>query len=292
MPPFRRFLRILDAFGAAVPVGEMTGEIGPASPANRSKHEGSLQSNPAAPAPDGNRLGMCESESAIPEVRVGEEFVTPSGKRRLRIVRFAGQGTRGKVYQAIEIESARTCALKVIHEYAPVYLKSIAVEILKADVLAAHQLPFARIVETGDTYVLKEWIEGTPGDQWVGQWLEKGADPDDPAFAALIRFFHKASARGLHVDDLRPSNMLLRNGTEWVPIDTGPIHASVAPADAMRCYRERFIRRWLWVSRSPFWYVVYWTWCQVRGVDRKKQTRQAVPSSSARPVSPQDDVHR
>jgi hypothetical protein len=255
MPPFRRFIQILDAFIAPWPahLAATSAALPRANPSPAS-----------TPARIETPAVACGSAAEIPRVEVGGEFITPVGRRRLHILKFAGQGTRARVFQATDLASQQTCALKVIHERTPLHLQSIAVETTKTDALAAHQLPFARIIETGGTYILKEWIDGIGGDQWLREWLAAGADPDDPAFVSLVQFFRDASAKGLHVGDLRPSNMMLRAGTEWVPIDTGPITASMPPAAAMKCYRERFIRRWLWVGRSPFWYLVYWTWCRTK----------------------------
>lgn len=252
-PSFRRFLQILDSFIADLPA-ETTGAV---NPPRDLVSLALFEHHPAA----------SDRSTEIPRVRVGGEFVTPVGQRRLQIIKFVGQGTRAKVYQATDVGSRQMFALKVIHERTPINLKAIAMEIAKTDALASHQIPFSRIIETGVTYVLKEWIDGIGGDDWLREWLENTADPVDPAFVALIRFFRDAAAKGFQMDDLRPSNLRLRKGAEWVPIDVGRITAAVPPSVAMKCYREKFIRRWLWVGRSPYWYLVYWTWCRVRRAD-------------------------
>lgn len=254
----RRFLDILDRFAAHAPPRDTSPKAVPAR-------------DPAAASTPAVVLADDGSTPEIPLVEVGREFRTPVGRRCLQVIRFVGQGKRARVYQVLERATGRTYALKVIHELTPVQLKSIALETPKAEALASHQLPCARIIEVGPTYVLKEWIDGIPGDKWVREWLERGSAPTDPAFLALLGFFSEAAARGVHVDDLRPSNMMLRRGTEWVPIDTGLIEVSVPPFAAMKRYRERFIRRWLGVRRSPVWSLVYWIWCRARGVDRQCQ---------------------
>ncbi len=252
-PSFKRFLQILEAFVADSPA--------------ENTHDTSLPRDLVSLALYENHPAASDVSTAIPMVTVGEKFITPVGQRHLRVIKFVGQGTRAKVYQVTEVGSHQLFALKVIHERAPINLKAIAMEIAKTDALASHQIPFSRIIETGVTYALKEWIDGIGGDDWLRDWLEKRADPGDPAFVALIRFFRDASAKSFQMEDLRPSNLMLRNGEEWVPIDVGRITADVPPAVAMKCYREKFIRRWLWVGRSPFWYLVYWTWCRVKRVD-------------------------
>jgi len=265
MPSLRRFIQILDAFLVQFPEDD-----DPLSPAGKTDV---AQNRTQTPPID---LPADKTAAELPRVEAGREFVTPVGHRRLHVVKFAGQGSRAKVYQAFESEGGGVFALKVIHELTPLHLYSIAVEISKADTLAAHQLPFSRIVESGGTYVLKEWIEGIPGDDWTRRWWESGADPADPAFKALVAFFRDASARGVHVEDLKSANMMLRNSTEWVVVDAGPIVTSLPPAVVMEHYRERFIRRWIWASRSPFWYSVYWIWCRARGVKtRNVEARKA-----------------
>ncbi len=253
-PPLRRFIRILDAFVVNWPAGANRTDLTPRDVVSKKLFE----DHPAGR----------DITTAIPEVTLGAEFITPVGQRRLRIVRLAGEGTRAKVYEAIEIESGTVVALKIIHERTPLNLQAIAMETVKVEALTTHGLPCSRIVESGVTYVIKEWVSGTGGDQWLEQWLARGADPDDPAFVALLGFFRDASAKGLRIDDFRPSNLILRAGQSWVPIDVGRITIGVSPAFAMRCYRERFLRRWLWVSRSPFWFLVYWMWRRVRRPDR------------------------
>jgi hypothetical protein len=262
-PSFRRFIQILDAFVTDLPA---TG----ATPGNDASAPGSLPAVPGqsrSPSP-GIVSSTDRGGTEIPRMEIGQEFITPVGQRRLQILKLAGAGSRAKVYQALAPDERQTYALKIIHEHTPVHLQSIVVETVKTATLAAHQLPYARIIEIGVTYVLKEWIDGLAGDGWVRRWLEQGAAPDDTAFQALIRFFRMASARGVHVGDLKPENMMLRGAADWVVIDCGPIDAPVPPAAAMKCYRERFIRRWLWASRSPFWYLVYQIWRRVRRVDR------------------------
>ena len=256
----RRFIQILDAFIAHSPANQNLAAIDQSHSTSRPEPPRSYSdSTPAwnSTAPD------------IPQVQAGQSFVTPSGQRQLQIVRFVGGGKRAKVYQAIELGNCQSYALKVVHDSAPGNLESMGLETVKADALASHQLPHARIIEMGITYVLKEWIDGIAGDHWLCEWMKNGADPTDPAFLALVRFFGDAAAKGVHVNDLKPANMILRSGTEWLPVDPGLVTASVAPAVAMKSYRERFIRRWLRVSRSPFWYMIYWAWCQVRRANRE-----------------------
>ncbi len=241
-PPLRRFIRILDAFLVERPADVTRAGCEPRDVVSKKLFE----DHPAGR----------DTITPIPAVTPGTEFVTPVGQRRLRIVRLAGQGTRAKVFEAAEAATGTVVALKVIHERTPLNLQAIAMETVKVGALTSHGLPCSRVIESGVTYVIKEWVSGTGGDQWLEQWLASGADPDDAAFVALLTFFRDASSKGLRIDDFRPSNLILRDGRSWVPIDVGRITVGVAPAFAMRCYRERFIRRWLWVSRSPVWFVV------------------------------------
>jgi hypothetical protein len=247
VPTLGRFLDILDSFASHAPAQDIWLNAKRESAAARSP-------TPVAPLPNGQFAGE------IPLVEVGREFVTPVGGHCVQVLKFAGQGKRAKVYQAIERASGRTVALKVIHKITPVQLNSIALETAKADVLVSHHLPCARIIEAGATYVLKEWIEGISGEQWVREWTDRGAAPDDPAFLALLRFFREASTKGIHVNDLRPSNMILRDGSEWVPVDPGFVDQSLPPFTAMKRYQKSFFRRWLRRSRNPCSYVVYWIW--------------------------------
>lgn len=263
-PSLRQFVKILDSFLVDLP----------ADPPVRQIATSSFGCNGAASIVRAS--GQVElRETHVPSVQIGETFVAPVSGRALRIDGLAGEGTRAKVYRATELESGRTYALKVIHEYAPLYLHSVAVEIPKIEVLAEHQMPFAMILEQGKTYLIKEWLDGVSGEHWLEQWLRCGADPDDQAFVKLIGFFREASIKGLHIEDLRPSNLMLRNATgDWVPIDTGPIQTSVAPRLAMRLYRERFVRKWLRTSRSIFWNIAYWFWCRMRGEGGAMSRRQ------------------
>lgn len=263
-PSLRQFVKILDSFLVDLPVDPTPPQVATKPLAGKCDYSGVCVSGQFGPR-----------ETGVPSVQIGETFVAPVSGRVLRIDGFAGEGTRAKVYRSTELESGRTCALKVIHEYAPLYLHSVAVEVPKIEILAAHQMPFVSILEQGETYLIKEWLDGVSGELWLEQWLKGGADTQDRSFVRLIGFFREAAIKGLHIEDLRPSNLMLRNGTgDWVPIDTGPIQASVAPKLAMRLYRERFIRKWLRTSRSIFWNVAYWFWCRMRGEGGAMSRRQ------------------
>jgi hypothetical protein len=269
MLSLKRFIQILNAFdidpaascapaGAARPAQNVipTGTAGVPGP------------RPGTSALLDHGTGVCVARvcEEIPAVRAGDEFITPLGKRRLQIVRFVGGGKRAKVYQAIEAESRQVWALKVIHERTPANLQSMALENEKAQTLATHQLPHARIIEMGATYALKEWVEGIEGNQWLDAWKEDGADPSDSTFRALVGFFREAAIKGVHINDLKPPNMMVRGGTEWVPIDPGLITAPVPTAVAMKRYRDRFVRRWLRADRSRRHGLLYWLWCLKKSV--------------------------
>ena len=259
----RRFVQILNAFSLRLPAP------GASSETSQARQLRDMTSASSARAPDALPSARAASPSTgtaekVPTIKVDGEFVTPLGKRRLQVVRFIGGGKRAKVYHALEPGSGKTYALKIVHERTPASLRSMALEAAKADALAAHRLPHARILELSATYALKEWIDGIGGDQWLREWMQRGSDPTDPSFLALVDFFRGAAAREVHITDLKPPNMILRNRTEWVPVDPGLVIAPVSPAVAMKYYRERFARRWLRASRSPVWAPVYWFWCRTK----------------------------
>lgn len=119
------------------------------------------------------------------------------------------------------------------------------------DLQQAHTLPFAvpQVLETGTTFVLKTWIEGTRGDQWLRDWTARGAPSDDVFLQALGRTVRSLVQTGTYVRKLEPQHVLYANGVLALLgsgglNDGGPSQGPLPAGDVVERYRKSFTDRW------------------------------------------------
>ncbi len=133
---------------------------------------------------------------------------------RFEIVRVAGSGGTGVVYQARDRQSGRAVALKVLEDSSPVRRGLFANEV---EVLSTLDHPHIvgyvshGVTESGHPYVVMPWLEGTD----LETRLEKGALTVDDTLAmarALADALAYLHGRGLIHRDLKPSNLFLPGG--------------------------------------------------------------------------------
>ena len=111
----------------------------------------------------------------------------------------------------------------------------------------AGRVPIARVMQSGRGWLLREWIVGPTG----AEWLERRAtNPDDPAVRRnerLLRGLHRAlAALGLFVARLTPENIILSDGSRggpWHVVDCGKVR-EVPEIEALERYRAKLAARW------------------------------------------------
>jgi len=109
--------------------------------------------------------------------------------------------------------------------------------------LKALKVPHAKIVEEGQDYILKKWINGVRGDRWFKKWNEEGRNLSDTGFIKLMHIFDTMSLRGIYIQNLKDLNMIF-DGKRWVVVDVGYFVYEMIPREAKGRYYDTFDRRW------------------------------------------------
>lgn len=168
--------------------------------------------------------------------------------RSMKVVKKAGEGRRGVVFQVQDLTNGAVYALKAATDNEPETLKSIASESMKALEWKKLGLPHAEVLVQEKTFVLKVWIEGMDGNTVI----EKYAAGDmnfKPAADHIMSLVQKVRAQGAYIGDFRPAN-LIWNGKAWVIIDSGSILTGLSFEEAQAKWESadargpKFERRW------------------------------------------------
>ena len=99
-------------------------------------------------------------------------------------------------------------------------------------------------------YLLKEWIDGISGDEWVKTWLAEGADLSDPVFLSIQDFFKSLTAQKLHISDLTSANFILTH-KKWYLIDCHQLRQNKSKNSLFIKYEKGFISNWLRIKKIP-----------------------------------------
>ena len=100
-------------------------------------------------------------------------------------------------------------------------------------------------------YVLREWIEGMRGDDWLKSWQSFGAPSDSSAVKSLILLFDKSARAGNYVSRLSPDCLVYNDpasgGTSsvggWYIVECGSI-VELPARDAATRYFWKVFERW------------------------------------------------
>lgn len=92
-------------------------------------------------------------------------------------------------------------------------------------------------------YVLREWIDGVRGDDWLKSWQSFGS-PDSSGVKALFSLFDKAARAGTYVGHLNPECVVYNDGqAAWYIVDCGSI-VELPAKDAATRYFWKVFERW------------------------------------------------
>ena len=155
-----------------------------------------------------------------------------------------------------ELEAGRDKRLyKVKDQRGALYIykhckrRSVKKEVQRAEVLTRIGLAHSKIVANGSDpdsrrtgYILREWIEGTRGDDWLKSWESFGAPLQIDAIEDLVSLLDKAARAGMYVGHLDPDDLVF-DGTRWHIIDCGTIDKRPAK-DAAARYFWKVFERW------------------------------------------------
>lgn len=184
-----------------------------------------------------------ESETEIgPELEKGDRVTTGEG-RLLTVLERVDEGKRGVVFRVKDANGKRY-ALKVAKDSDPETLESLGKEAKKASLYDKYDLAHSKVIESRETYALKEWVEGTRADEWISSW-SKSAKPSGsaPQLLGLGKLIQGAADAGVYVGDLNPKN-LIWDGKRWVIIDSGSVRDGKTPEQALARYLEKIPERW------------------------------------------------
>jgi hypothetical protein len=93
----------------------------------------------------------------------------------LEITNLGGIGHTGIVYIARSLTSPSVqYALKIVIRYEPERVISMQREKKKMEFLQSIGVVHPKLIEDGDDYCIKEWVEGTIGVKWFEDWVESG----------------------------------------------------------------------------------------------------------------------
>lgn len=155
-----------------------------------------------------------------------------------RLVRLAGSGAMGEVYQARDVELERWVAVKRLQAHAADEHGQDAAARLLNEARAAARLSHPHVAQVyrigedeGRPYIAMEWLDGVDLSRWVGDrgpmpWREAVKLVADAASA--LDAAHRA---GLVHRDIKPSNLMrLHDGTVKV-VDFGLARSLYLPSD-------------------------------------------------------------
>ena len=162
-------------------------------------------------------------------------------KESFEVLSVVGRGKRGIVFQ-VRDHFSRLRALKVAVDSTPETLKSIQNESQKMQALKQLGIPHTPVLFQGDSFVLKPWVEGLRGDQWLEEY-NKNPKAHEKELNRLYETVRKILNQGAYVGDFRPANMIY-NGKAWVVIDAGSTATGKTFDEAFAKLNEKFPRRW------------------------------------------------
>eukprot|EP01130_Rhizamoeba_saxonica_P008381 TRINITY_DN3385_c0_g1_i4.p1 TRINITY_DN3385_c0_g1~~TRINITY_DN3385_c0_g1_i4.p1 ORF type:complete len:178 (+),score=31.02 TRINITY_DN3385_c0_g1_i4:684-1217(+) len=90
--------------------------------------------------------------------------------------------------------------------------------------LTLHRLGLnvAEVIEQGDNYCVKTWVEGIRGDKWYKRWSKQDYSPNYQGVIELVEMYSLIASKEHYVQNLKGEN-LIWTGEKWVVIDSGYI---------------------------------------------------------------------
>ncbi len=180
---------------------------------------------------------------------LGTKIKTPTGLK-LKIAKVILDGHKGIVYKAID-EKGKAWALKVprfdLPEFDYDVKASLVKEVAKIPLYEKLNVPYARIIEAGPDYLVKEWVEGIRGDEWIKEWstLSPTKRKIDQRYLQLMELFERIALQGAYVGNLKAINMI-HDGQNWIVVDSSTPKPMAGSAQEIRMkYADVFQKRWI-----------------------------------------------
>ncbi len=185
--------------------------------------------------------------SAVSPLLQPQALVVING-RTLKVIKKAGEGRRGIVFQVQALDNNAFYALKVAKRSDETTLASFAKESSKAAEWQRLGIPHSKVLAQEKTYVLKTWIDGTSGEEIVAKY-RAGDQSYRGAIESAKALTDKVRSQGAYIGDFRPAN-LVWTGKAWVMVDSGGITQKNSVSEAHELWSKpdergpKFERRW------------------------------------------------
>jgi serine/threonine protein kinase len=192
-------------------------------------------------ASEGNLTPTQSAARRDPYRLTGETF-----DRRYRLESFAGAGSFGAVYHALDLKLNRTIAVKILKPDIKEDSAATARELFQREALTAGRLTHPNIVAVTDTgeeqgfaYLVMEWLEGRTLEDELRARAPLSPSETAQLLAPIADAIHTAHEAGVIHRDIKPSNIHLgRTGHTHVKVlDFGiakVISSASAASDASR----------------------------------------------------------
>lgn len=144
--------------------------------------------------------------------------------RNFRIIEFVDKGKRGNVFKVVDPNNGGAVyALKVVRgetkQQLSESLNSFTSESKKAATYKELGVAHSAIIQSHPSFIVKEWIEGMRGDEWVRQWSDERTPYDSMIASELRQLVRGLAKKGAYIGDLNAKNLI------WIP----PLEGQVPP---------------------------------------------------------------
>jgi len=153
-----------------------------------------------------------------------EQLIGAVVARRYRLVSCIGSGALGAVFQAQDLETGRTCAVKMLHDGGAE--PSAVITTWVNDVLAAKKVAHPHLAryhdvglaDDGSPYLAMDLLDGAPLTSYLKAGVSYDAEHALPIAAAALSAIGEAHARGLVHGDLKATNLFMVRNDAAPPI--------------------------------------------------------------------------
>ena len=180
---------------------------------------------------------MAKSSSKPSMVSLGRpiQVTTPDGVLSLTIQLELEAGSDRRVYKVKDQRG-------LFFVYKHCKKRSAKKEVERTQQTALLGVPYAKMIAHGENFIVREWVEGIRGDDWLKSWESFGAPMDVPGAKDLVLLMDSCARQGVYVGKLDPADMVL-SGDRWHIVDSGGIKR-MTPREAADRYFWKTLERW------------------------------------------------
>lgn len=158
------------------------------------------------------------------------------------VIRTVKQGKDLEVFEVKEANGSRY-ALKRAVAGSTAGVESIQRDITRTKALERVRRGVVQPVAMGSDFILRPWVEGPNGKEWLKRWQDRGARWFDSGLKDLPNLVSElADGNNLYVGNLLPSSMVLTK-EGWQIVNPGDVEQMAAESARGR-FIDSFKRRW------------------------------------------------